>query len=326
MLDDATKGSSGLMERKQYSCPPLIFLGGVFTPLQTEFILSNSKGVIQNAADALQKNMIRGLSENGPPKLSVVNLPFVASYPRGFEEPRFPGTEEILFDRVPVTGEAFSLIRLIKPFSRLFGAMRGLNRASAAADSVVIIYSAHLPFLAAALVHRATRRNSTICLILPDFPEFMGEGGRLYTIARTVASRIFYVLAKRVDCFVVLTRAMADRLDLGPDRFAVVEGIAAPSALPDAPLPTTSTPSTARQSNCGFAATAMPGSAWRRSRVKIRSQETRRNGRKRAPFRTQGKKRCCAMSKDFRACIVPAIDRRHMTVLNRFDTRAWRLP
>ena len=208
--------------------PEIVFLGGIFTPNQLEFVEKNSKGVVQNAADALQKSIILGFVQNGVDSLNVVNLPFIGSYPRGFESSHFPPTAEVVHGKVKIVGQRFSLVRVVKSFSRMFGALNGLASVAPRGPHVVLVYSAHLPFLAAALLHGATRRGAKVCLILPDFPEFMGEGGWKYKFVKGVESRVFYALSKLIDGFVLLTPAMAERLRLTRNNFTVVEGIAAP--------------------------------------------------------------------------------------------------
>jgi glycosyltransferase involved in cell wall biosynthesis len=80
--------------------------------------------------------------------------------------------------------------------------------------------------MAAAILCAKIVLGTKTCQILPDFPEYMGEGGILYRIVKRIESRIFYYLAKRIDHFVVLTPFMADRLGLDTSRFCVVEGMA----------------------------------------------------------------------------------------------------
>lgn len=203
---------------------PVVFLGGIFTPLQINMIERESKGVIQNAADGLQKKLIEGLSETYPGPVSVSNLPFIGSYPKLSRLKFFPGTNE--FVHAKILGQGFVNIRVLKTFSRFFSAFLGLFRASPSRRCSIVVYSAHLPFLFAAILYRSIFRDSRVCLILPDFPEFMGEGGQLYRIAKSVESWIFYRLVRRIDGFVLLTRFMAERLNLRDDQFVVVEGIA----------------------------------------------------------------------------------------------------
>lgn len=209
----------------------IIFLGGIFPPSQIDFIHRESKGVIQSAADALQKSLIDGIASHGH-EMAIVNLPYVGSYPGTFKKVVFPGTVDSVAG-VPLFGQSFVDVKFIKLVHRLIGAFRGLQKLKEGKrpDSghycdVVLIYSAHLPFILAALAYRATRENCSICVILPDLPEFMSDGGLLYRMAKAVETAIFYRLARRIDYFVVLTQAMAKRLGLSPERYVVMEGIA----------------------------------------------------------------------------------------------------
>lgn len=218
---------------------PVVVLGGIFTPGQTDYILKQSKGNIQNAADAFQKNIIRGLTENAGVAVSIVNLPFIGSYPYLFSEPKFPGTREIVLGDVELLGMPFVLGRPWKTFSRLRAAAKGLAEIDTQPNSIILIYSAHLPFIVAALLQKLRKRDTRACLVLPDLPEFMDERGRIYALIKAVEARLFRLLAKRLDGFVILTRAMADQLGLDDSKYTVVEGIAAPSDLPDIHRPET---------------------------------------------------------------------------------------
>jgi glycosyltransferase involved in cell wall biosynthesis len=210
------------------SARPIVFLGGIFTPRQIDLIERESKGVIQNAADGLQKKLIEGLSETYPGSISILNLPFIGSYPQLSRLAFFPATNE--FVHAKLLGQSFVNIRMLKSFSRLVSSFLGLLRAAPSRRCAVIVYSAHLPFLVAAIMYRYLFRGSRICLVLPDFPEFMSDGGRLYRIAKSIETWIFYKLVRHIDRFVLLTRFMAERLNLQSEQFTVVEGIA--DALP----------------------------------------------------------------------------------------------
>src|SRR5688572_14253452 len=90
------------LELRSTNDRPIVFLGGIFTPHQLGFIHAESRGVVQNAADALQKNLIQGLSSTYQGPLTVLNLPFIGSYPRWFRRLIFPSTNEIVFSTVPL--------------------------------------------------------------------------------------------------------------------------------------------------------------------------------------------------------------------------------
>lgn len=206
--------------------PCIIFLGGVFLPIQHDEILKHSRGVVQNAANALQKAFLRGFAGHGSGIVQIVNLPFVGSYPRLYDAITFPACDDILPPGIPARGEGFLNLRLIRFWSRFLSAFRGLQRAVRGADHpVLVVYSAHLPFLAAARLVRLARSDVFLCAILPDLPEFMGIGGRLYTTLKAVESFLFRKIVRGFDSFVFLTDAMGERIGIPADKRIVVEGI-----------------------------------------------------------------------------------------------------
>lgn len=204
----------------------IVFLGGVFLDSQISEIEAKSIGVVQNAADVLQKAFLNGISKVFPSDLTLVNLPFVNSYPRGYREIYFPAGTDSVFESFKVIQKGWMNLEIARIFFRLAAAFRGLKTALRGRPGVIVLYSAHLPFMGAAILCAQIVRGTKVCLILPDFPEFMGEGGTLYRIVKWIESSIFYFLAKRIDYFVVLTPFMADRLGLKNSQFCVVEGMA----------------------------------------------------------------------------------------------------
>lgn len=204
----------------------VIFLGGVFLPSQHKQILTNSRGVVQNAADALQKAFLHGLSDHLGNKVQLVNLPFVGSYPRLYVNATFPACEDTLAPGIRVRGEGFLNIRFLRFWSRFISAFFGVHRATRDAECpVIIVYSAHLPFLAAVRLVRLLRRDVFLCAVLPDLPEFMGVGGWLYSTFKVIESAIFRQIVQGFDSFVFLTDAMGDRIGIPAEKRMVVEGI-----------------------------------------------------------------------------------------------------
>ena len=205
---------------------PIIFLGGVFLPSQRDAILERSHGVVQNAADALQKAFLRGFAVNVGDNIELVNLPFVGSYPRMYETMTFPACEDTLPPGIKASGEGFLNLRFIRFWSRFVSAFRGLRRATKDSERpVVVVYSAHLPFLFAARLIRFFRRDVVLCVIVPDLPEFMGVGGWLYSTYKNVETVIFRRIVRGFDSFVFLTDAMGDRIGIPSEKCIVVEGI-----------------------------------------------------------------------------------------------------
>ena len=209
--------------------PNLIFLGGVFVECQRDFIYNNSEGVIQNAAHALQVKIVSGLEEASGGGVNVVNLPFIGAYPFRFARPYFPGTRKSLGKRSFIYGFGFINIFGIKHFARCVAAFYGLRQVGKCDRVDLVIYSAHVPFILAGLFYRLLNTKTRICLIIPDLPEYMGDGGWMYRLFKTVDTHIFRTCIRRIDFFVVLTEQMISRLRLPSSKSVVVEGIAVDS-------------------------------------------------------------------------------------------------
>ncbi|WP_280551806.1 glycosyltransferase [Halomonas sp. 25-S5] len=188
--------------------------------------MKNSRGVVQNAADALQKAFIKGFSDASLGQVCVVNLPFVGSYPKGARSLFFPGCKEMLGTRVHVRGWPFLNLRFVRFLSRFRSAFHGLCVATRGKKApFIVVYSAHLPFLVAARLLKILKPDAVLCIILPDLPEFMGVGGRLYRALKSIESILFRYAVQGFSTFVFLTDAMGDRLGVPPARYVVVEGI-----------------------------------------------------------------------------------------------------
>lgn len=203
----------------------IVFVGGLLVPSQFARILANSKGAVQNAADALQKALIAGFVSHHVEEFNVVNIPFVKPFPRFYREMRFPACIDTLDCGVKVNGEAFINIAILRFWSRMFAAFRGLRRVEGGEPLVVVVYSAHLPFLVAARALRWLRPQVFLCAVIPDLPEFMGVGGRLYRALKAVESALFRRIIAKFDSLVFLTDAMGERIGIPAHRRIVVEGI-----------------------------------------------------------------------------------------------------
>lgn len=204
---------------------PIIFLGGVILEAQKARIETDTRTIVQNAADVLQKAMLHGLVMASAQSISLVNLPFVGTYPSGYRKRFFPATTDTLFGKISVIGMHFSTLPILRLTSRFNSARHGLAKGSERGASIIIVYSAHLPFLVAALLHARRYAETRICLVLPDLPQHMSSGRFIYRAMKSVEAKIFTILAKHINYFVVLTKEMAIKLDISPRAFCVIEGI-----------------------------------------------------------------------------------------------------
>ncbi len=203
-----------------------VLLGGIFLDSQYAQIERSSKVQVQHAADALQKAVLRGLSEQVAIETKLINVPFIAPFPRGDRKIWFPRVESTIFECIPVIGMGFLNLMILRILDRFRAAYLGIRQVTAnSSDCTILVYSAHLPFLLAALAARKMNVRFGICLILPDFPEFMRQGGTLNRLLGGINSWLFFKIVPKIDYFVVLTAAMATRLQIGPEKYTIVEGI-----------------------------------------------------------------------------------------------------
>lgn len=212
--------------KKSYQVRRVVFIGGILLESQSSQIEAASKVAVQHAADALQKAILNGFSLHDDIDISAINLPFIGSFPRADRALRFSAITEQIFSRIAVTGMAFTNIMILRNGSRYRATLRRLEQEIGAGEEcTIVIYSAHIPFINAALKFRKSNPGARICLILPDFIEFMGATSFRRRLMNTLSIRAFYKAALKIDHFMVLTAAMAERLQLRPEQFTVIEGI-----------------------------------------------------------------------------------------------------
>jgi len=205
------------------------FLGGIFTDTDISNIKKLSNSTIQYAADALQKNYIKGFSDSSlVNSLTVVNLPFIGSYPKKYKTIFYkPCLEQEYIKRAKIINIKFCNIFLIKNMFRFFLSIKKLlNAIPSQKNKVVLVsYSMHLPFLLSCFILRALRKNVYWCLIAPDLPEYMSSAKGIKKIILTIVGSISYYIANKANCIVVITKEMGFRFNNKIEKI-LIEGIA----------------------------------------------------------------------------------------------------
>jgi glycosyltransferase involved in cell wall biosynthesis len=203
----------------------IAFLAGIFPRKQHSFIARNSIGVIQNAADAFQKNLIEGLAIHDDVDAVVVNLPFVSAWPSSFRKPWFPRVRDSE-SGVPVDGRGFANASLVRYPARIMASLVGLYGKQARSADTILVYSAHVPFMLAAVLAGRLFSRRQLAIVVLDLPEYMGAMGLAQKLFGGFNRKLFYYLVRYFDKFIVLTEAMISRLGVDPEKAVVVEGIA----------------------------------------------------------------------------------------------------
>lgn len=206
----------------------MILIFGHYPIEEYQTILFNSKSGAQFAADALQWSFITGFEENNIlPK--IINLPYIGSFPKRYSK-LFYETNKLChtLNNNTYTSYKFCNLSLFKIISRYIVTKNALFRdfISNKDGEIIIIYSVLTSFLKAAIEYKKEHSNTIICVIVTDLPEFMSNSRNiLHILLMNIDRRIVIDLLAQVDCFVLLSEHMKQRLPVNNKPYVVVEGI-----------------------------------------------------------------------------------------------------
>jgi len=113
-------------------------------------------------------------------------------------------------------------VQMLGEFLKVYRTLKELFKQST--DNVLIIYALHSPFLLAAVMLK--KRIKCSCVIVPDLPEYMSGGrGFFRRFGKKIDKRIIDFCVKRLDCFVLLSKYMREKLPIVEKPWVVMEGI-----------------------------------------------------------------------------------------------------
>lgn len=209
----------------------IALLFGLFPKDDYNNIIKNSKGVIQYAADALQKSIVEGFS-CFTHNINIINLPYIGSFPKrylNFWSPK-GDFKYVNDDGMCIYGTNVRFCNLCgyKLFSRFNNAYKELMNwceKNKEGKKVVVIYAIHTPFIKACVRLKKTYKVK-IVLIVPDLPEYMGgQNSFIRNNLRKLNHKILTNLYPSIDGFVLLSKYMAELLPIQNKPWTVVEGI-----------------------------------------------------------------------------------------------------
>lgn len=208
----------------------VLFLGGIFSECDKDNIIQKSKGGVQYAADTLQKNYINGFSQNKSVRtVSVINLPFIGAYPNRYRDLFYrPVTKRESLDRATVLNIGFFNLTIVKNIHKVILAIKTIlseMKSQQNQHHVLVCYSMHLPFLLACYFVKLVRKETHLCVIVPDLPEYMAVRKGVAKFVFHMLSRISYFIVSKSDSIVAITRGMLDKFDADIQKI-VIEGIA----------------------------------------------------------------------------------------------------
>lgn len=210
----------------------VVLLLGIFPQNRYSEIVENSKGVIQYAADALQKSIIEGIGSLLG-NIEILNLPYIGSYPKRYNKfwSISGNFTYVTQNRNIVKGENIRFCNLsgFKLISRYWNARKALLRwcrENKEENKIVIAYAIHSPFFKACIdIKEKYFPSLKVILIVPDLPKYMGgKSNRIMDFLRDKNEKILSSLYQKVDGYVLLSKYMADYLKI-ESKWTVVEGI-----------------------------------------------------------------------------------------------------
>lgn len=215
----------------------VLLLCGYFEPKYQEEISRKTKTWVENAANTFQQRLIAGLKEQDI-NLQVVSAPFIGPWPTAYEDKAFNGFE---------AGKSADNIQYVY-FNNVWG-YRNISRTVALKKCVrafiqnaksekkaIIVYCPHTPFLEAAVYGKQLDESVHIHMVVPDLPQYMNlskTAHPVYDFFKKIDIHKMEKLIARVDSFMLLTKYMAERLNVGSRPYIVVEGITEVKGIPD---------------------------------------------------------------------------------------------
>jgi len=213
----------------------VLFLTGLFPDEIRSELIKNSKANTQFAADAFQWSFVEGLT-NYYDDLHLLNFPFVGSYPTLCKTPLIRsfdfGKDKAFYGR---NIGYFNLIA-IKNISIYQQAKNDIRKwaKQTTGKKAILIYSAFLPFLKAAIAAKEEFSDLKVYLIMADLPQFMGgPNNALYRAFKKMTNNGLQESFRQIDGFVLVSKFMRELLPIGNKPWTVVEGIYNPKSEPD---------------------------------------------------------------------------------------------
>lgn len=212
--------------KNEFNC---LFLGGLF-PKETENeIINNSIGSIQNAANILQWNIVKGLDENLKEPVKILNSLYIGSFPKRYKKMFIPSYPFNHTENANDFNVGFCNLSGYKIFSRQYTLKRKVKQwiNNTSEKKVIIAYAMTDVMLSALAYAKKQDKNIITCLVVPDLPQFMNTKANvsfLYKTLKSIDIKLQESKFKYIDSFVFLTEQMNEKI--GAKNYTVVEGIA----------------------------------------------------------------------------------------------------
>lgn len=209
----------------------ILFLSGLFPKEIEEDIIENSIRNVQNAANNLQWELVKGIEENVNKPITVLNSLYIGSYPLLYRKliiktSRFSHNSG-KSQNINVGFFNFVGLKRISKYCSLKPYVRDWILSNKDSKKVIIAYAMTSTFIR--IIEYAKKIDDKVisCLIVPDLPQYMrlqDDNSKIYTILKNIEVNVINKRLGYVDSFVLLTNYMKEAIGVHQP-YVVVEGI-----------------------------------------------------------------------------------------------------
>lgn len=208
---------------------PVTFLTMLVPPHIREEVRTNSKHHMMDAGDALAWNIYTGLSKNLDHSIQIINVLPIGSYPQYYKK---AFVKRSVFSTEQHDGHiniGFCNIKLLRKLTMHLFIYKELDTyyRSKKDPGILIVYSAEAVLLRAVKMIKEKYPSLIVCNVVADLPDMLSLSSRksiALTLINTYLAKKSYASMQAVDCYVLLTDAMAKYMNIQKP-YVVMEGI-----------------------------------------------------------------------------------------------------
>lgn len=221
------------MERKE-----ILFIGFLLSDEKMKKIYDKEKNLMHYAANKFQWNLIRGLNESEEiNKITALSIPSISCYP---SHPTMLMKKDLeLKHKLEINYIPFLNLRILKSVTTFISSCYYTlkwhlkNRRN---NKLVVTYAMYNPYMFVNFLLGKVFSTPQIIVIL-DFPEYMNlKSDKLDIFSdmlRKINIKIAWKIVNSFDGYIVLTEHIAEKLNIGSDRYTIVEGFADKNSIPN---------------------------------------------------------------------------------------------
>jgi len=207
----------------------LAFVCGLFPKHLEEEIIKQSIGRIDFAANNLQWSFVKGLDFHNKKPIKLFNCIYIGTFPGSYKEisiktEKFShsvGANDINIGFYNLMGW-----KLIDRFLKTFYYINNWAKEDNKEKKILLIYAMHTPFLLSSILVKKLNKNVKLCLIIPDLPQHMSDDRSIIRrILKYIDGKVIKFATRSIDCFVLLSDFMVEKIDVKKKYWERIEGI-----------------------------------------------------------------------------------------------------